>query len=165
MGKVSVIGSGFSGLSTAAFLAKEGYDVTVFEKNKEVGGRARQFQAEGFTFDMGPSWYWMADVFDKFFHQFDKKASDYFELIQLDPGFQIIFENQKTLELSADWSSVRELFESYEEGSSKNLEAFMREAEYKYDFGINQLVYEPGLSLKEICKPELFTNVFKSFKN
>ena len=161
MGKVSVIGSGFSGLSTAAFLAKEGHDVTVFEKNKDVGGRARQFQAKGYTFDMGPSWYWMADVFDKFFNQFDKKASDYFELIQLDPGFQIIFENQKTLKLSADWSSIRDLFESYEEGSSKNLEAFMREAEYKYDFGINQLVYEPGLSLKEICKPELFTNVFK----
>ena len=85
MSKISVIGSGFSGLSTAAFLAKEGHQVSVFEKNASIGGRARQFEAEGYTFDMGPSWYWMADVFDKFFAQFGKKASDYFELIQLDP--------------------------------------------------------------------------------
>ena len=161
MSKISVIGSGFSGLSSAAFLAKKGHKVNVFEKNPNIGGRARQFEAKGYTFDMGPSWYWMADVFDKFFDQFDKKASDYFELIQLDPGFQIIFEQDKTMKLSADWSEVCEMFENFEKGSSKKLEEFMKEAEFKYDFGINQLVYEPGLSLSEVCKPELFTNVFK----
>ena len=161
MAKISVIGSGFSGLSAAAFLAKEGHQLSVFEKNETIGGRARQFKADGYTFDMGPSWYWMKDVFDKFFHQFGKKTSDYFDLIQLEPGFQIIFEEQKTLQLSSDWSSVCELFESFEKGSSKKLEKFMEEAEFKYDFGINQLVYEPGLSIMEVCKPKLFANVFK----
>ena len=88
MSKISVIGSGFSGLSTAAFLAREGHKVSVFEKLK-YRWSLEQFEAEGYTFDMGPSWYWMTDVFDKFFAQFDKRASDYFELIQLNPGFQI----------------------------------------------------------------------------
>jgi len=161
MSKISVIGSGFSGLSAAAFLAKAGHQVSVFEKNQHIGGRARQFKAQGYTFDMGPSWYWMADVFDKFFHQFDKKASDYFDLIQLEPGFQIIFDEQKTIQLSSDWNSVCRLFDSFEKGASKKLNAFMKEAEYKYDFGINQLVYEPGLSFKEVCKTELFVNIFR----
>ena len=161
MGKVSVIGSGFSGLSSAAFLAKDGHDVTIFEKNSSVGGRARQFESNGFVFDMGPSWYWMADVFEKFFHQFGKKPSDYFDLVQLDPGFQIIFDQDNTLEISSDWQSVCDLFERLESGSSKKLNAFMKEAEYKYNIGINQLVYEPGLSLTEVCKPEIFLNVFR----
>ena len=89
------------------------------EKNASIGGRARQFEANGFTFDMGPSWYWMADVFDKFLLNF-KKASDYFELIQLDPGFQIIFEQEKTMKLSSDWSKICEMFENYEEAHQKN---------------------------------------------
>lgn len=161
MGKVSVIGSGFSGLSTAAFLAKEGHTVSIFEKNDTVGGRARQFSDNGFVFDMGPSWYWMADVFEKFFHQFGKKASDYFNLVQLDPGFQIIFDQNNTLQISSDWQAVCDLFEHFEKGSSQKLNAFMKEAEYKYDIGINQLVYEPGLSLAEVCKPDIFLNVFK----
>ncbi|MEC8610654.1 MAG: phytoene desaturase family protein [Bacteroidota bacterium] len=161
MGKVSVIGSGFSGLSTAAFLAKDGHQVSIFEKNSTIGGRARQFSADGFVFDMGPSWYWMADVFEKFFHQFGKKPSDYFELIQLNPGFQIIFNQDTTMEISSDWDAVCELFEHFEKGSSSKLNAFMKEAEYKYDIGINQLVYEPGLSLIEVCKSEIFLNVFK----
>lgn len=161
MGKVSVIGSGFSGLSTAAFLAKDGHEVSIFEKNDTIGGRARQFSADGFVFDMGPSWYWMADVFEKFFHQFGKKPSDYFDLVQLDPGFQIIFDQDHTMEISSDWDAICELFERFEKGSSSKLNAFMKEAQYKYDIGINQLVYEPGLSLAEVCKPEIFLNVFK----
>lgn len=161
MGKVSVIGSGFSGLSTAAFLAKDGHEVSIFEKNNTIGGRARQFSANGFIFDMGPSWYWMADVFEKFFHQFGKKPSDYFDLVQLDPGFQIIFDQDHTMEISSNWDDVCELFEYFEKGSADKLNAFMKEAEYKYDIGINQLVYEPGLSLSEVCKPEIFLNVFK----
>ena len=95
--KYTVIGSGFSGLSTAAYLAKEGHEVHVFEKNDTIGGRARQFKDKGYTFDMGPSWYWMPDVFDKFFKDFDKNPKDYYDLIELNPGFQIIFPEAHTL--------------------------------------------------------------------
>ena len=100
MSEIAVIGSGFSGLSVAAVLSKQGHTVTVYEKNHELGGRARQFKTKGYTFDMGPSWYWMPDVFERFFNRFNKKSSDYYELHQLDPGFQIIFEKNKTMPIS-----------------------------------------------------------------
>ena len=161
MSKIAIIGSGFSGLSAAAVLSKQGHAVTVYEKNQELGGRARQFKTKGYTFDMGPSWYWMPDVFEKFFNRFNKKSSDYYKLHQLDPGFQIIFEKNKTMPIPADWQSILNLFDDIEPGSSQELEKFMNEAAYKYDFGVNKLVYEPGLSIKEICKKELLINVFK----
>ena len=91
MNKINIIGSGFSSLSAACHLAFRGYQVEVFEKNSSLGGRARQFQKDGFTFDMGPSWYWMPDVFERFFANFDKKVSDYYELQRLDPGYQVVF--------------------------------------------------------------------------
>ena len=93
MKKVIVIGSGFAGLSSAAYLSKEGFDVTVVEKNKQIGGRARNFKDEGYTFDMGPSWYWMPEIFDNFFNNFNYKTKDFYELIKLDPGFKIVFDN------------------------------------------------------------------------
>ena len=161
MSKISIIGSGFSGLSAAAVLAEAGHQVDVFEKNDTIGGRARIFRQMGYTFDMGPSWYWMPDVFEKFFDRFDKNMEDYFDLIQLDPGFQIIFDKDNTLQIDAKWESICKLFESIEKGSSDKLNKFMKEAEFKYDFGINKLVYEPGLSLLELAKPEIFSNVFK----
>jgi phytoene desaturase len=161
MSKISIIGSGFSGLSAAAVLADKGHQVQVFEKNEQIGGRARTFQEMGYTFDMGPSWYWMPDVFEKFFHRFDKKLEDYVDLIQLDPGFQIIFSKENTMRIDANWDSICELFESVEKGSADKLHKFMKEAEFKYDFGINKMVYQPGLSLLELVKPEIVNNVFK----
>jgi phytoene desaturase len=161
MSDIAIIGSGFSGLSAAAILSQKGHKVTVYEKNNELGGRARQFKAKGYTFDMGPSWYWMPDVFDKFFNRFNKKSSDFYSLKQLDPGFQIIFDNKSALSVPANWSSILSLFEEKEKGSAKKLEKFMDEAAFKYDFGINKLVYEPGLSLKEVCKKDIFKNLFK----
>ena len=159
--KYSVIGSGFSGLSTAAYIAKQGHEVEVFEKNNTLGGRARQFQAKGYTFDMGPSWYWMPDIFEKFFKDFDAKPEDFYDLIELNPGFQIIFPDSHTLKLSSKWEEVHALFEKYEPGASKKLDAFIKEAEFKYFIGMNEVVYEPGLSILELCKPVLIKNVFK----
>lgn len=161
MSKISIIGSGFSGLSAAAVLADKGHKVQVFEKNQQIGGRARTFHEKGYTFDMGPSWYWMPDVFEKFFHRFDKKIEDYVNLIQLDPGFQIIFSKENTMRIDANWNSICDLFESFEKGSADKLNKFMKEAEFKYDFGINKMVYQPGLSLLELARPEIVSNVFK----
>ena len=161
MSKISIIGSGFSGLSAAAVLADKGHKVQVFEKNQQIGGRARTFHEKGYTFDMGPSWYWMPDVFEKFFHRFDKKIEDSVNLIQLDPGFQIIFSKENTMRIDANWNSICDLFESFEKGSADKLNKFMKEAEFKYDFGINKMVYQPGLSLLELARPEIVSNVFK----
>ena len=95
------MGSGFSALAAATTLADAGKNVIVLEKNEQTGGRARQFEASGFTFDMGPSWYWMPDVFESYFNRFGKKVSDYFELKRLDPSYRVFFGKDDYLDLPA----------------------------------------------------------------
>jgi phytoene desaturase len=158
---IAVIGSGFAGLSAASFLAKGGCNVTIFEKNDSVGGRARQFSAEGFKFDMGPSWYWMPGVFDSYFESFGHKVSDFYELIRLDPSYQVFFEDKQGIDIPADINAVYDLFDSIEAGSSKKLHQFLEEAAYKYEVGINDLVYKPGQSLTEFLDKRLITGVLK----
>ncbi len=159
--KVVVIGSGFAGISAACFLAKKGYDVTVLEKNDCAGGRARKFEAEGFSFDMGPSWYWMPDVFENFFAAFDKKPSDYYELIRLDPSYRIFFGKGEEMNVPANLEELYNLFEHYEPGSSKKLKKFLEEAEYKYQVGISEFVYKPGLSVMEFMDWRVFKSLFR----
>lgn len=157
---VIVIGSGFAGMSAAAFLAKAGWHVTVLEKHDQPGGRARQMKAAGFTFDMGPSWYWMPDIFERFFNQFGKKASDYYELKRLDPSYRIYYK-EDIIDIPADYAALKALFEKIEPGSGKQLDAFMDEAAYKYEVGINKLVHKPGLSLTEFADMDLVKGIFR----
>lgn len=159
--KVIVIGSGFAGLSAACHLAKKGYKVTVLEKNTVPGGRARYFEADGFFFDMGPSWYWMPDVFEQFFAHFGKKPSDYYDLVRLDPSYRVYFEKGEKLDLSADMEQVYSMFDRIEPGSADELRKFMDESEYKYDVGINDLVYKPGLNLMEFADMRVVKGVFQ----
>jgi phytoene desaturase len=159
--KIAVIGSGFSGLSAAACLAKEGFDVTVFEKNQTPGGRARSFESQGFTFDMGPSWYWMPDVFEKYFQLFGKRPSDYFTLKRLDPSYRIYYGTNDFVDIPAGVEALCNLFDELEPGSSKHLLRFLDEGKYKYEIGINELVYKPGLSVTELMDLELAKGLFK----
>ena len=161
MAKISVIGSGFSGLSAACFAAKAGNDVTVYEKNSTIGGRARSFSEQGFMFDMGPSWYWMPDIFESFFSEFGKKASDYYDLVQLEPGFQIIFGKDDVLPLPASMNGIEEVFESIEKGSAVKLRKFLAEGKYKYDVGMKHLVNTPSYSWLEFAKPDVIKGVFR----
>ncbi|MEP2774271.1 MAG: phytoene desaturase family protein [Fulvivirga sp.] len=159
--KIAVIGSGFAGLSAASCLAKDGYEVTVYEKNEQPGGRARKFEADGFTFDMGPSWYWMPDVFERFFNKFGKSTSDYYTLKRLDPSYRVVFGQDDAIDLPANLEKVFELFESIETGSAKQLKKFLDEGAYKYEVGINDLVYKPGKSISELASLKLITGAFK----
>mgnify|MGYP003582760182 CR=1 FL=1 len=146
---IVIIGAGFAGLSAAITLADKGHQVTVVEKNAEVGGRARVFQKDGFTFDMGPSWYWMPEVMEKFFNQFGKSTSDYFHLKRLDPSYQVIYGKDNVLSVPADYQALKDAFEEIEAGSSIQLDKFLAEAQYKYEVGINEFVNKPGLSVLE----------------
>ncbi|MBL0357511.1 MAG: phytoene desaturase [Chitinophagaceae bacterium] len=160
MKKAVVIGSGFAGMSAACFMAKAGWDVTVVEKNEMPGGRARLHKADGFTFDMGPSWYWMPDVFEHFFNAFGKKVSDYYELKRLDPSYRIYWPDE-VMDIPADYTALKGLFEKIESGSSTQLDQFMNEAAYKYEVGVNKLVYKPGQSFTEFADWDLVKGVFK----
>ncbi|MFY0599571.1 MAG: phytoene desaturase [Cyclobacteriaceae bacterium] len=158
--KIGVIGSGFSSLSAACHLAKEGYEVFVIEKNETPGGRARQLVDSGFTFDMGPSWYWMPDVFERFFSSFDKKPSDYYDLIRLDPSYRVKFKDEH-IDLPATMGDLETLFETIEPGSSAGLRKFLKQAEFKYEVGINDLVYKPSRSLLEFIDLRLLSGLLR----
>ena len=159
--EIIVIGSGFSGLSAASNLAHMGYRVTILEKNQTIGGRARKFEAEGFTFDMGPSWYWMPDVFEDFFATFDRKVSDYYELDRLDPSYSVIFGPGEKVDLPANLESLYDLFEELEPGSSASLKKFLHEAEYKYRVGMNEFVHKPGHSILEFADLRVLKSLFR----
>ncbi len=170
MSEIGIIGSGFAGLSAACFIAKAGHDVTVFEKNHTIGGRARVFSEHGFTFDMGPSWYWMPDTFERFFAEFGKKPSDYYKLVQLDPGFQMIFDKTEALRIPASYEELCAEFEAIEPGSTQKLEKFLEEAKFKYNVGMRQMVYKPSFSWLEFASLEVITSaarlqMFKSVRS
>ena len=168
---VIVIGSGFAGLSAASFLAKDGWAVTVVEKHNMPGGRARRLAAQGFTFDMGPSWYWMPDVFERYFSQFGKKVADYYSLDRLDPSYRIYWPDT-FWDMPASYEEIKLLFEKIEPGAGEQLDIVMAEAYYKYEVGIKNLVFKPGQSLSEfldldllkgIIKLDVFTSIKKHF--
>ncbi len=158
-----VIGSGFSSLSASCYLAKAGWNVTIFEKNESVGGRASQFIKDGFTFDMGPSWYWMPDIFDKFFADFNKQTSDYYQLDKLSPAYKIFFSDD-VITIGDSMDKICEEFERIEPGSSKALRKFIDKAQENYDIAINKVVLRPGLSPLELVTKETILKVDQFFK-
>lgn len=166
---VVVIGSGFAGLSAATYLAKQGHKVLVIEKHDKPGGRARNFSSAGFTFDMGPSWYWMPDVFERYFNNFGKSVSDYYHLERLDPSYRVYWEDNSH-DVPADMNELERFFESIEKGSSEKLRSFLSEAAFKYNIGVGKLVYKPGLSIREFADIDVVKgisrlDVFTSMKN
>ena len=160
MENVIIIGSGFSGLSAASFMAKAGYDVTVLEKQATPGGRARQLNENGFRFDMGPSWYWMPDVFERYFAAFGKDVKDYYQLQRLDPSYRAYWKDGIT-EVPTGIQAVKILFESWEKGAAANLDKFLAEAAFKYKIGMQKLVYQPGLALSEFADAGLVKGIFR----
>lgn len=167
MKKVSIVGGGFSGMAAAAFLAQGGAEVTLLEKNATLGGRARQFEADGFHFDMGPSWYWMPDVFERFYNNFDHTTSDFYQLDRLDPSYQILFDDGDIIKVPTSIDELHKLFESREKGSSRGLEKFLAAAKYKYEVGMREFVHKPSHSIWEymdvrILKSAIGLNMFGS---
>lgn len=160
---IHIIGSGFSSLAAACYLAKAGHNVTVFEKNETIGGRARQLKKEGFTFDIGPTWYWMPDVFERFFADFNKTPEDYYTLLKLAPGYKIFFDQNDALEISDNLSEIITTFEQIEKGAGKKLEKFMATAKSNYDIAIKDLVYRPGESITELITLETAKRVNQFF--
>ncbi len=161
--KISIIGSGFAGLAAASYLAAQGMDVTVYEKNKQLGGRARQYKKDGFLFDIGPTWYWMPDVFEKFFADFGKKPSDYYQLEKLSPAYQVYFGEHDHISIPSTLEEICEVFEKEEKGSSDALKKFLAKAENNYEIAVKDLVYRPGVSPLELITPKTITKLNQLF--
>lgn len=159
--RVVVIGAGFAGLAAACCLAKAGHNVTILEKNSVPGGRARQYTADGFVFDMGPSWYWMPDVFEQFFNHFGKKTADYYQLKRLDPSYSIFFSQDDVMQVPAGMDELFALFERYEPGSSRSLKKFLDEAQYKYEVGMADFVHKPSHSILEFADLRILKSMFR----
>tara|TARA_B100000686_G_C16798584_1_gene984240 strand:+ start:1342 stop:2820 length:1479 start_codon:yes stop_codon:yes gene_type:complete len=173
---IIVIGSGFSSISAASYLAQKGYKVKIFEKNNTLGGRARQLKKDGFTFDMGPSWYWMPDVFERYFNDFGKKQNDYYKLNRLDPAYDVYFGKRDKITIDGNLENIYKTYENFEKGSALKLKKFINEAKSNYDIAIKDLVYRPGksplelITAKTITKLDYFIrnirqDVYKEFKN
>ncbi len=166
--KVVIIGSGFSSLAASCYLAKTGFDVVVLEKNDCVGGRARVLERDGFKFDMGPSWYWMPDVFESFFADFEKKPADYYSLEKLNPAYKVFFGENDAIQIPDNFEGICKIFEETEPGSSQYLKEFINAAKFNYEVAIKDLVYKPGQSIAELITPvtvrrlnQFFTSISK----
>jgi len=162
MKNIGIIGSGFSSISAACYLAKAGYRVAVFEQQSQLGGRARQFVHEGFKFDMGPTWYWMPDVFERFFADFGKKPSDYYELQRLSPAYKVVFDTNSEVTIGNKFSDIVHVFESIETGAGSALKDFIDKSKRNYSIAIEELVYRPGISPLELVSKETLME-FKQF--
>lgn len=162
---ITIIGSGFSALAASCYLAQSGFEVTILEKNKTVGGRARQLIKDGFTFDIGPTWYWMPDVFEKFFADFNKKPSDYYQLEKLNPAYEVYFDHLNSIQIPDTIPAIAAIFEKEEPGSSKHLNDFLESAKFNYDVAIKDLVYRPGVSFTELITPVTIQKVNQFFSS
>lgn len=163
--EIVIIGSGFSSLSAACYLAKSGFKVTILEKNASVGGRARVLNNEGFKFDIGPTWYWMPDVFEKFFKDFNRTPSDYYNLKKLAPAYQVYFDILESIIIPDNVEAIVEIFEKEEKGSSIYLKKFLKAAKFNYEIAVNKMVYKPGNSITELITFDTIKNVNQFFKS
>ena len=160
---INILGSGFSSLAASCYLAKAGHKVTVFEKNSQIGGRARQYKKDGFLFDMGPTWYWMPDVFERFFKDFNKKPSDYYQLEKLNPAYEVYFGIGDSAVIPDNLNEIYSLFEKEEKGSSLHLKKFLKQAKNNYDVAVKDLVYRPGVSPLELITPKTINKLNQLF--
>ena len=156
---ISIIGAGFSSLASACYLAKAGYNVEIFEKNNHLGGRAKVLEQDDFKFDMGPTWYWMPDIFEDFFNDFDKDVSQYYKLHKLDPAYEVFFDKMDSVKIFGDTKKIEQEFERIEKGSGKKLNNYLKTAKENYEFAVGKMVHKPGRSPLELLEWEALKKI------
>lgn len=161
MKQIGIIGAGLSSLYAACKLGKSGFQVTVFEKNGAVGGRSQTFQESGFTFDMGPSWYWMPELIDRMFDELGENREDYYQLHRLDPSYRVFWKNVEKTDVPAKMQELKNLFDTFEEKGGEKLEKFLKDAAVKYKVAVDEFLENPGLSIGELLKVSALTKAMK----
>ncbi len=159
--QVVIVGAGFGGLSAAALLARDGFKVTVIEKNEQPGGRGSVYSSKGFNFDMGPSWYLMPDIYQNFYQEFDKQPEDFFELERLDPSYRMFFGDKKVVDISADLDKNYKLFETFEKGGAEKLKKYLDSSKELYDFSIEEMLYKDYRSVLDLIDGQLILKGYK----
>lgn len=146
--KIVVIGAGFGGLATAALLAKEGHEVSLIEKNRYLGGRAKVQKTLGYTFDMGPSWYMMPDLFERYFALFDKKPSDYYKIQKLEPSYEVFGKTNSLLMGSSE--QTKKSFSRLNSQDAKNLKSYLDNGQHKYEFAKKYYLFNNYRNLSKL---------------
>ena len=159
--KITIIGAGIAGLAAASILAKAGFEVLVLEKNKTLGGRARYFQEDGFFFDMGPSWYWMPDIFERFYALFGKTSSNFYKLSRLNPAYRVFWKDNTVLDIPDNEEAICLALEKIEQGSYSKIKDFLRQGKIKYQIGMQDFVYKPCLSISEFLNLNMLKKAFQ----
>lgn len=151
-----IIGSGFGGLGSACLLARAGWDVTVLEKNEQTGGRAGMFEAEGFRFDTGPSWYLMPDVFEHFFSLLGEDVNKRLKLKKLQPSYRVFYKDTfiKT-DIHSDLEKDLHTVEQLEAGAAAGLKRYLEKSSYQYGIAKDRFMYKNYDSLKDFLTPEM----------
>ncbi|ELZ13693.1 phytoene desaturase [Halovivax asiaticus JCM 14624] len=155
---VCVVGGGFGGLATACYLADAGFDMTVVEKTDQLGGRASTLERDGFTFDMGPSWYLMPDVFERFFAAFDRTPTDYYDLTHLNPHYRIFWKDGERMDVTEDIDATKRTFERYETGAGDALERYLAKAAETYEIGMEHFVYTDRPRFRDYVDVDVLRN-------
>lgn len=156
--EVVIVGGGFGGLSAACFLSEKNFDVELIEKNEEVGGRASVLEEDGFRFDMGPSWYLMPDIFQRFFEKFDREPEDYYSLTRLDPNYRIFFKDGDRMDVPADPEEAADLFETYEDGAGDAFMEYLEKSEETYEIGMNEFVLKDRNNFRDYISLDVLKN-------
>lgn len=151
-----VIGGGIGGLASAALLARAGHNVTLLEKNSELGGRAGVYEEAGFRFDTGPSWYLMPEVFDHFFRLLGTSSERELDLVKLDPGYRVFFEGGlPALDIAATRAENIALFESVEAGAGARLERYLASARDTYEVAKKRFLYGTFASYRGLLRRDV----------
>jgi phytoene desaturase len=174
--KAIIIGAGFGGLSLSILLARDGWDVTILEKNEQAGGRASLMEVThgelsdnaadrdkvAFRFDMGPSWYLMPDVFDRFFESVGEKTSDYYDLVRLQPSYRVTFKDyDQQVDIYGNLTKDTKTFDAIEPGSGQKLRDYLKRSAYVYDVSVNKFLYRNYDSAKDFMSPALAREAHK----
>ena len=162
--KAAVIGAGIGGLASAALLARDGYDVTLLEALDQVGGRAGNWEKDGFRFDTGPSWYLMPEVFDHFYKLMGTSAAEHLDLGLLDPGYRVFFESEGSgpadaIDVSANREKNLQLFEQMEPGSREAMEKYLDSAKDTYRIAKDYFLYTSFQDLRPLLVGEVLKRV------
>jgi len=152
---VIIIGAGIGGLAIANMLQKAGMQVSIYEKNIQLGGRAGKRVTKGFTFDTGPSWYLMPAVFEQYFTLFNINVKRELDIKRLDPAYKVFFESRNAVTIHGNLKKDAKAFEDIEPGSGKALERYVTEGNEIYQMAIKHFLYTNFTDLRDLTNREV----------